>query len=720
MIYWSRGPFLWQRSKKKHSQTSTLIEMKYSKYTVILYLSLIVLCELFFFRMLLAADKLPGDIGDGRLCNLISEHWLHVVQAREAAADLSEFYPNSNTLSYSDCFLGAAFLYVPLRVLGADFFSAYKISILFLHFLGSLSLFAFLAYCLNLKKSASFLGVLCFSFSNCYAIRMSIHVQMVYISLLPLVLYSFGLAYRHLASKCKRRLFAAIGIVLWVLIAYSSWYIFYFSILFVAILLICLLIEDCANNKKLLFKLWNLPRQYHLELITYTVCFFILLVPLVMLYLPTASLNGLRSWDEIVKCSPWPCDIVNVGEHNFIFGSLFKADMLAKIRDKYEYHIDQGWSIAFIVVLGFLLVQYRKHYDRYVRHDNSSTVVKALIMSLLFAPLLIVDIHGYSLWYIVYKLMPGAGSLRMIARWWFFLLLPASILLAFLLSHYKFKSRHSMAVIAVLVWLTNINCIKTTRSKYFDQELLACVPPPPPKAKIIGMYTTGKINDKFFDTNYQLDAWQIADHYGVKTINGYSGLFPPSFKLLSDYCTTLLYPITAMKYKNINGIRDDIYLYNVHTRTWSLCPSSYYPPIELNKIYQFSQEGWASCLGDFYGTESWGRGVGPSSCILLKIPSTSQATISMTIQSLRSPREVNILVNGRSVGSPFIAELKSSTFSFEIPPAFIPEGKTWIDLVMAREEYESISYTLLPESKVLEPPLLWLIDLKVSSKTPKQ
>ena len=109
--------------------------MKYSKYTVILYLSLIVLCELFFFRMLLAADKLPGDIGDGRLCNLISEHWLHVVQAREAAADLSEFYPNSNTLSYSDCFLGAAFLYVPLRVLGADFFSTYKISILFLPFL---------------------------------------------------------------------------------------------------------------------------------------------------------------------------------------------------------------------------------------------------------------------------------------------------------------------------------------------------------------------------------------------------------------------------------------------------------------------------------------------------------------------------------------------------------------------------------------------------------
>ena len=59
-------------------------------------------CEVFFFRNVLFSDRLLGDVWDGRLTMLFTEHWYHVFRGEAAIADMGFFYPAANTLAYSD------------------------------------------------------------------------------------------------------------------------------------------------------------------------------------------------------------------------------------------------------------------------------------------------------------------------------------------------------------------------------------------------------------------------------------------------------------------------------------------------------------------------------------------------------------------------------------------------------------------------------------------
>ncbi|MCR4783155.1 MAG: hypothetical protein K6A35_01370, partial [bacterium] len=87
---------------------------KEKRHTIIC-ICVIFLCELFFFRDLLTPGAMLGEAGDGRLCNLILEHWLHWFTGHEQLTTLSQFYPVTGTLGYTDIFLGQALFYVPLR-----------------------------------------------------------------------------------------------------------------------------------------------------------------------------------------------------------------------------------------------------------------------------------------------------------------------------------------------------------------------------------------------------------------------------------------------------------------------------------------------------------------------------------------------------------------------------------------------------------------------------
>ena len=82
-------------------------------------LLLIVGLLFFCYPMILSyGDAMPGDLGDARFINYVLEHgWLYI-QRQELHYDfwtLPFFYPNSNTLAYSDIMLGGMILYVPIR-----------------------------------------------------------------------------------------------------------------------------------------------------------------------------------------------------------------------------------------------------------------------------------------------------------------------------------------------------------------------------------------------------------------------------------------------------------------------------------------------------------------------------------------------------------------------------------------------------------------------------
>ena len=108
-----------------------------------IFISLLLFCEIFFFRNVLFNDSLFGDFGDARLTMLITEHWYRFLQGLEKINDLGIFYPAENTLAYSDMFLGYGIIHSFFRFCGFDMFISYKITLILVHIFGVFSLFYF-------------------------------------------------------------------------------------------------------------------------------------------------------------------------------------------------------------------------------------------------------------------------------------------------------------------------------------------------------------------------------------------------------------------------------------------------------------------------------------------------------------------------------------------------------------------------------------------------
>ena len=71
--------------------------------------------------------RVPGDIGDGRLNNLILEHGYQAVRGVYPFASPGQFHPTEKTLAYTDSHWGTLPLYVVARFIGCSVTTAYQV-----------------------------------------------------------------------------------------------------------------------------------------------------------------------------------------------------------------------------------------------------------------------------------------------------------------------------------------------------------------------------------------------------------------------------------------------------------------------------------------------------------------------------------------------------------------------------------------------------------------
>ena len=541
------------------------------------WILLIVLGELFFFRDLFTPGAMLGDGGDARLYQLILEHWLHVFQGREPWDTLSEFYPFSGTLGYTDTFLGQAILYVPLRLLNFDMFSAYKITMVVWHAVGCLALFIFLGCFLKLERKAAFLGASAFFWANGFALILSYsRMQIMALSLLPVFLVLAAWAVQEHRVLLRIALGIASVLVL-ALTAYSGWYVFYFAVLFVVVWLVCLAISVYFENNVDFRKIGRFFGAHIAEALVYVAVFCLALWPLLSLYWPVAQRCGMREWEIVNLGLPQLSDVINMGAGNFTLGWFFRLNDFSMWRVKLENEVCQGYSLVFWALVIYLAWCYlrRRSAFAFPTTDQSEfgtfrhLVIRSLGVATVFSFVLIISFGSCSLWWFFWKCMPGASSLRFMGRWWLFLLLPFSILVAYLINYHKFKRVWHVPLITFTLWLSNIYGAPLTHWNAIEQvSFLAEMPQPPSQAKVIAVYSSDNQKTKKRAWDFQLDAWLIADHFGLQTVNGYSGQFTPNFELLWDSSESSSFVGNLAKYKALNGIADTVYLYDEASATW--------------------------------------------------------------------------------------------------------------------------------------------------------
>ncbi len=290
----------------------------------------LILSEIFFFRNILFSNYLFGNNGDGRLTTVIVDHWYNFFSGYEKFGELSMFYPIKNVLAYSDMFLFFGLIHSFFRVLGMDMFNAYKYTLILTHIIGTISMFILLNKKFKLNKEWSLFGTIAFSFSSSYAQHLS-HTQLMACSMLPILVILIINFIIFFDNKKRRRIYSFLLINWYILILYTAWYIAFFTALFSTIFLSIILLKWIIEKDEQMFKqIINSLHKIWKECLVYIIYISILMFPFIKLYLPVLKKNGGYNYGNSVLYMPELIDLINVGEHNLLFGNIIRKMKLSE------------------------------------------------------------------------------------------------------------------------------------------------------------------------------------------------------------------------------------------------------------------------------------------------------------------------------------------------------------------------------------------------------
>ena len=542
---------------------------KYDQIYFWLAMGSILLLEIFFFRNILFSDNLLGDLGDGRLNNLLVEHWFEALSGKETFREIIGFYPVQNTISYTDMNVLFAIPYCVLRFFGVGMYLANKIVLIGVHVLGSYSLYYLLRKKFMCTRVFSLIGIALFSCSSAYSMKIN-HTQLIAISFVSLLFIFIISFFQYKDNSKKRILFGILAVSMLSLLMYTSFYIAYFVILFAGLFAVSIFLVSLFGGRRPWRAVVSYIKEFWKSLAGLVVYGVILVTPFFMMYLPTSKMFGARDWGLILYYLPKPLDILNVSKENWLFGGLMQSlEDKGIMSDFPEVEIGFTFIAAILLLITgiFLFYKMLKKKDTVAIMD---IVIVSAFVAVILSLIFMIKIGDKTLWYIIYHYLPGGSALRAVGRYMFFLSLPVAIMVAYGGSHIPFLQgkavyRNGIAILLLAVVLVSNIRVGGVASSWTISEEEAekeKVSAPPEECKVMYILDSSRPNQPGV-WNYHLFAWTIADMYHIKTINGYSGQFPIGWDLQEDINNMVKINHWIQK----NHIKN-VYAYDIATGAW--------------------------------------------------------------------------------------------------------------------------------------------------------
>lgn len=535
-------------------------------------ISSILLLEAFFFRNVLFNDNLFGDFGDGRLTMLFTEHWFRFFTGKEAFNDLLMFYPVNNVIGYSDMFFVFGCIHSIFRFLGIDVYFSYKITLIIVHVFGTVSMFYLLRNKLNINIFWCFIGILGFNFSTTYSIHAFAHTQLSAVAMLPMLTIFLINFFNNFYADRKRKNINALAFIFWfALIAYNSWYIAFFTIVFCLILFVSYII-NLALNKKISFTLIkNVCERFKIDLLLYLIFAVLIFVPFIYVYLPILRTSGGYVWNETFCFLPEFIDIINVTDSNYLLGNLISNLNLGERGLSGE--LSEGFSI---VLLTLFIISFIKLSRTNCEKGYSLIFKYSLGLSVLLGVLFIIRLSssGVSFWYFIWKYLPGGKSVRVVSRFLFYLSFPMSLFVSIYGNSIFEKVKNKKLLFIIFSSLVCFSFLSSARhggvysiwNRKTRLEFIENIPNPPVDSECF--YIMASPNDNNPELAIQMEAFEIANKFDLKTINGYSGSNPNGWDRIW-FVKSKNYKTDVSLWMLRNGIKD-IYCYNKQTNAWEL------------------------------------------------------------------------------------------------------------------------------------------------------
>lgn len=554
-----------------------------TKAALVLTILFLFACEIFYFRNILFSDRLIGNTSDGLLTNLLAEHWFRFFSGKEAFRDLIIFFPAENTLSYSDTLFVFGVIHSLFRLFGVNMFISYKLTLILIHVFGVFSMLYLLRVKLKISFPACIFGIIIFAYS--YS-AVNGHSQLYAYFFLPsLLILIYGFFANIHSTRFKRLIYGCAAIVFFVAIFFNSSYIGYFFFLLISAFGVVFLIICTYKRTEPFKQIFSYVRTNLVEVGVFLCVGVISACPVLYVYLPAMREFGGRSWNEVCLYLPTLFDYVNFSGDNLIYGNFSRAfpppNRNSELRVGFPFLTIIIFCLALIYTWRKMPAKLNKftHVHKKKKQKEIAIVSVPQYEYMIFASLgiavllllfIILKFGGtYSLWYIFYKLIPGAASMRVISRMCQVLMLPIALITAYFLNAVIVQIPHKgLKTVTICVTITFILLEYTWSSGVYSaarmsdiQSDLSAIPPPPTQCEVIYL-TDVQIPSQ--SPPFHIRSWMIANHFGLKTIAGYSGQYPTGWPLWcapEDYEENAHNWIAAHKLKNV-------YSYNLGTMQW--------------------------------------------------------------------------------------------------------------------------------------------------------
>ncbi|MEI6610932.1 MAG: hypothetical protein WCO53_14490 [Deltaproteobacteria bacterium] len=402
-----------------------------------------------FFRQIILShfDFLLGDVGDARLNGVILEHWWQLLQGAAHWLSPPFFFPVRGVLGYSDAGFLNALPYVVLRFLGIEPFTAYQIVLFALVAVGWIGMILFLRSCLKLSILPTIVGAALFVFPNSMAVS-SGHTQLYAVYFIPYLAIGIYFFLRNFKTPTSIDIAAGIFVAIIVpAIFYTSYYIGWFSLFFILLLSGVAAVWNIIHSGGKTF--WQCvvgKRENWQNILPYCAFSAICFIPFLLTYIPALKQFGSRGYQEISTHLPSFIDYVNVGPNNWLWGKTLYSTFVGLDSRPMSWELVKGLPVCLLLVFLALMVYFirkTRHYQlnvaqygicKIVVKENETNADEGLTrlaawlsLAVLVAWLLLLKIEGFSLWWLVTKLIPGAGDIRGVYRFQHVLAFPVAI-----------------------------------------------------------------------------------------------------------------------------------------------------------------------------------------------------------------------------------------------------------------------------------------------------
>ncbi|HSR21104.1 MAG TPA: hypothetical protein VLL49_09335 [Anaerolineales bacterium] len=480
-------------------------------------------------------NLVPGDRGDTRHMIFVLEHWFNVFRGQEAFLSLQMFYPDPLSLAYADGMFLFSIPYSVFRLLGWDYFTSYQLVLPIAAAAGFLGWIMLLRRALKLGPAFAMLGAILLTILNSLQFQADIG-KLAAIYAYPYLiglLYIFGTARQPTGSKatlCLAGFGAGLGLLFFTSY-YPAWFLSFALALYGSLALVADTIS--AGPRIVLGRLLGFLAVRWQQLVLGIVVLGTCLIPFALTYAPLIRSDSRRSFDLALEFSPAIQDLINVSEHNYVWTPLLRALGFGFGNREVQMGSPILVLLLFCATAAVLLFRLRLRGWRGI--SSRQRILLLLTGTAVLIVALSTKAGGFSLWFVVYRTVPGASALRALGR---ILMLVDMIAIVVAIcgldglvkSRMAPRAKLSPALTACLMALAAALVVEQANAMSFrlskEEQLSSMGRFGLPRVRCNAFFISNADEQNLPFGYYQLDAMMISMQLGIPTVNGYSGFEP--------------------------------------------------------------------------------------------------------------------------------------------------------------------------------------------------